>query len=194
MTAAAILLAAGESERMGSPKPLLAWGRETLVEYQVRQLREAGCDPVIVVLGHRSGQIAPLVRDAAVVVNNAYREGRASSLSLGAAAVPRSASAVVILGVDQPRPASLTADLLLEHSRAGATITIPTCGGKRGHPVVVASTLLPELLTATEAEMGLRGVLARHRGATREVPCDSPIVLLDINTPQEYEDAKRRFA
>lgn len=194
MAAAAILLAAGESERMGSPKPLLAWGRETLVEYQVRQLREAGCDPVVVVLGHRTGQIAPLVRDAAVVVNNAYREGRASSLRLGAAAVPRSASAVVILGVDQPRPASLTGRLLLEHSRAGAPVTVPTYGGKRGHPVVVAPALLPELLAASEARMGLRGVLARYRAATHQVPCDSPAVLLDINTPQEYEDAKRRFA
>ncbi len=79
---AAILLAAGESQRMGSLKPLLAWQGATLIEYQIAQLREAGVADVIAVLGRRAQDILPLVTAAGArgIINENYREGRASSL------------------------------------------------------------------------------------------------------------------
>ena len=76
-----MLLAGGESTRMGAPKPLLDWGGRTLVEYQVEQLREAGADQVIVVLGHRADEVLPHVHRAGAqaIINELYAGGRASS-------------------------------------------------------------------------------------------------------------------
>ncbi len=92
MTVAAILLAGGESSRMGVPKPLLEWGGYTLIEYQLAQLKGPPVDRVVVVLGHRADEVLPYVRsagpDVVGVINELYAEGRASSLRVGAAALP----------------------------------------------------------------------------------------------------------
>lgn len=192
---AAILLAAGESRRMGVPKPLLKWAGETLIEYQVHQLREAGVDHVIAVLGHHAEEVRPLAEraGATVVVNAGYAEGRASSLRAGAAAVPPGAAAIAVLNVDQPRTASVTARLLAEHLASGALITLPTCDGKRGHPALLSGSLLPELCTVDDATEGLRAVIHRHAADVREVAFDTPVVLLDINTSEDYERALAQF-
>src|SRR5262245_51721348 len=129
---------------MGSPKPLLEWGAETLIEYQVRQLREASADPLIVVLGHEAGKIGGLVSEK-TVVNEHYREGRATSVRAGADAIPDDAAAVVILSVDEPRPSYVLRRLIDEHAAQGALITIPTHDGVRGHPPVFDGSLIPEL-------------------------------------------------
>ena len=187
---AAILLAAGESQRMGSPKPLLAWHGATLIEYQVAQLREAGVNDIIAVVGHRAEDVLPLVTAAGArgIVNEAYQEGRASSLRAGAAAI-EGAKTVVVLSVDQPRPAAVTRRLLAEHTSG---ITVPSHGGRQGHPVVLDGALLPELREVNEATKGLRAVLARHAADVHEVPFDSPAVLLDLNTPEDYQQAVAR--
>ena len=181
---AAILLAAGESRRIGSPKPLLAWQGATLIEYQIAQLREAGVDDVIAVLGHRSEDVLPLVTAAGArgVVNENYREGRASSLRTGADAV-EGAQTIVILSVDQPRPAAVTRRLLASHASG---ITLPSHDGRRGHPVILNGALLPELRKFDAASKGLRAVLARHHSDVHEIPFDSASVLLDLNTPEDY--------
>jgi len=175
---------------MGSPKPLLAWRGATLIEYQIAQLHEAGAGDVIAVLGHRSEDILPLVTavGARPVVNESYREGRASSLRAGAAAV-EGAETIVVLSVDQPRPAAVTRRLLDQHTSG---ITVPSHDGHRGHPVVLDSALLPELREAGEATQGLRAILARHAAEVREVPFDSAAVLLDLNTPEDYQQAIAR--
>jgi molybdenum cofactor cytidylyltransferase len=192
---AAILLAAGESRRMGSPKPLLDWAGETLIEYQVHQLCDAGVDTVIAVLGHSADQVRPLAEraGAAAVLNDHYAEGRASSLRAGAAAVPPSTAEIAVLNVDQPRPALVTARLLAEHLASGALITLPTYEGRRGHPAFLCGSLLPELLAATDADEGLRAVIHRHNTDVREISFDTPIVLLDINTREDYERARTEF-
>lgn len=127
------------------------------------------------------------------MVNEAYREGRASSLRAGAAALPDGADPIVVLGIDQPRPREVLAALLSAHREGGAPITVPVAQGRRGHPPVLAGSLLPELRAASEEGQGLRGVIAAHEGEVREVGLSSPIVLLDINTPEEYQEALARF-
>ena len=198
--ASAILLAAGESTRMGRTKALLPWAGTTLIEYQVRELRAAGIEDVAVVLGHEAesirGQVFPSTgsgRHLRVVVNEAYREGRASSLRAGAAALPDSADPIVVLSVDQPRPREIVRALLEAHAPGGAAITLPAYRGHRGHPVVVAGALLAELREASEEAQGLRGVIAAHEASVREVAVDSEQAVLDINTPEEYEAALARY-
>src|SRR3972149_746746 len=187
MTVAAILLAGGESSRMGVPKPLLEWGGYTLIEYQLAQLKGPPVDRVIVVLGHGADDVLPFVRsaDARAVVNELYGEGRASSLRVGAAALPDDPSAVLILTVDQPRPHDVIARLVDVHRHSGSLITIPTYQEKRGHPPVLDGSLLPELREVNEATQGLRAVIARHEADVRELTFETPAVVLDLNQPQE---------
>jgi len=195
MTVAAILLAGGESRRMGSPKPLLKWGGRTLIEYQLEQLKPPAVDRLVVVLGHRADEVRPYVHRAGAqaVINELYAEGRASSLRVGAAALPEEIEAVLVLNVDQPRPRWVIERLVEEHRRGGNLITVPSFGGQRGHPPVLAGSLLPELREVREATQGLRAVVERHQAEVHEVPFDSEVVLLDINRPEEYERARASY-
>lgn len=180
---------------MGRPKPLLAWGDRTLIAYQVAELAAAGCDPVIVVLGHEAEAILPHLDHPSVevVVNPRYDEGRASSLRAGAQAVPYDAEAVVTLSVDQPRPRAVVARLLSAHERGGALVTQPEYRGRRGHPVVLSTALLPELRQVTEETLGLRAILRAHADDIRLVPFDDPVVTVDLNTPEDVARALPLF-
>ncbi len=193
--AAAILLAGGESIRMGTPKPLLEWGGQTLVEYQIAQLAQVPASPIVVVLGHRAHEVLPYVHRAGAraIVNELYAEGRASSVRVGAAALPDATPAIIILNVDQPRPAWVTKLLVDEHFRRRSLITVPVHEGERGHPLIVSGSLLPELRQVQEATQGLRAVLQRHEHGIAEITFRSAVVLLDMNRPEEYEKAKASY-
>ncbi|OAI44574.1 hypothetical protein AYO38_00325 [bacterium SCGC AG-212-C10] len=188
-----ILLAAGMSTRMGQPKALLDWGGEPLVAYQVRQLREAGVDEVIVVLGHRADDIFRKMKGlpCRTMLNPLFFQGRAGSLRIGAKAVNRDADAIVVMNVDQPRTAEFLRDLIAAH-KAGSAATRPAVDGKHGHPVVVAGALRTEMMAATDEAEGLNGVLKAHAGELADFPSDDRS-FLDMNTPAEYEAAKGRF-
>lgn len=188
-----ILLAAGMSTRMGQPKALLDWGGELLVSYQVRQLREAGCDEVIVVLGHSSDAIQRRMKgdQCRVMFNPRHQFGRAGSLRIGAKAVSRDTDVIVILNVDQPRPANLIRSVIDAH-RPESLATRPVHDGRGGHPVVVSGQLRDELMRARDETGGLHGVLDAHAGEVTDVPCD-PLCRLDLNTPDDYEAARRTF-
>jgi molybdenum cofactor cytidylyltransferase len=188
---AALVLAAGESSRMGSPKPLLPWRGEPLVAYQVRQLRAAGVGDVVVVVGHEAARVRPVAEAAGgrVVENPGYRTGRAGSVCVGAAALADDVRAVVTLNVDQPRAAALVRCILDAHLAADAAITTPEQGGRRGHPVIFAGSLLPELRAVAEETEGLRAVVRRHAGRRQIVAVDDPAIHLEFNTPDEYAAA-----
>ena len=191
---ASILLAAGLSTRMGRPKPLLPWDGRTLVEYQVAQLRAAGAAEVIVVTGHEAAAVAEALQgsNARLVHNPSYAAGRAGSVRAGALAAPDGMD-VLVLNVDQPRPASVTRALLDAHRAAPGRITVPVYQGRRGHPVIFAASLLPELRRVSDEREGLRDVMRAHARAIHEVPIADPRVLLDVNTPEAHQEALRAF-
>ena len=197
MTVAAILLAGGESSRMGTAKPLLEWGGNTLIEYQLAQLKEPPVERVVVVLGHRAVEVLTYVRsagpDVVVVVNEMYAEGRASSLRLGAAALPDDTTAILVLSVDQPRPHDVISRLVDVHRQSGSLITVPTYDDRRGHPPLLDGSLLPELREVNEATQGLRAVIERHAADVTERPFETSAVLLDLNRPQEYQKARASY-
>jgi len=180
---------------MGVPKPLLEWGGYTLIEYQLAQLKGPPLDRVVVVLGHGADDVLPYVRSAGAqaVVNELYAEGRASSLRVGAAALPDDTKAVLILNVDQPRPHDVIARLVDVHRHSGSLITVPTFEEKRGHPPVLDGSLLPELREVNEATQGLRAVIARHEADVTELAFETAAVLLDLNQPQEYQQARASY-
>ena len=206
---AGVLLAAGESTRMGEPKPLLAWAGTTLVSWQCRQLRDAGCDLVAVVVGHEAGRVRAAIQAAGdgyvfTVENLSYREGRASSLrsaasflaALSAERPPGQAiQSVAILNVDQPRPAWATKAMIEAAEKTAALIVQPAFGGHRSHPVLLDASLLPELAAVEEATLGLRAVMTRHARETEVVtltPGPAPFDL-DLNTPTDYKAALASF-
>ena len=187
---AAIILAAGESTRMGRLKQLLPWDGEPLIAWQVRQMLEAGVEDVVVVLGHAVDEIRPAVPETArVVVNEAYRDGRATSLRAGAMALPDDTDAVLILNVDQPRPAWVSRRVLERWRRDRPAIVQPRFGGRAGHPVLVDASLVAELRAVEEATLGLRAVMERHASTTAEIVFENTRIDVDLNTPEDYEAA-----
>lgn len=189
-----ILLAAGFSTRMGKPKALLDWGGEPLIAYHVHQLRDAGAEEVIVVLGHRGDEIQRAMRglDCRVMLNSRYQMGRASSLRLGAKAVSRDADAILITSVDQPRPADFLRTLVAAF-QAGRAGVRPVFDGHHGHPIVLAGTLREELMTAAEESDGLLAIVRAHARELDELATPDDLLALDINTPDDYQAALRRF-
>ena len=190
---AAILLAAGESTRMGRPKQLLDWHGRPLVVAQIETLLDAGCRPVVVVLGAHANSIRPILpsRSTVQVTTNRYwREGRASSIRTGARSVPPVAEAVIVTSVDQPTEPSVVERL--HHaldSDHDALIAVPRHDGRNGHPPMFRSELLPELSAVSERQQGLRQIRRRYAGRTIFVEMDNPIVTLNLNTPEEYQRA-----
>ena len=180
---------------MGRPKPLLEWRGRTLVEHQVSILLEGGASKVIVVLGHRSEDVAPIVEHtcASYVVNHEYKEGRTSSIKAGLAAVPDEAEDIILMGVDQPRTAQIIRRVVEAHTEAKALLTSPRLKGRGGHPLMFSARLLPELRLISEENQGLREVFERHRAEITEVHFDDPMVRLDLNTPEAYESAYHTY-
>ncbi|MBI4298305.1 MAG: nucleotidyltransferase family protein [Chloroflexi bacterium] len=191
----AILIAAGESTRMGRPKPLLPWQGKTLLEYQIASLLDCDVQEIVVVLGHEASQVVPYVRGPGIksVINPRYREGKATSIKAGLRSIARSAEAILLLAVDQPRPREILENLVQEHQRTGSLITAPQYQGHGGHPIIFSAALKPELERISEETQGVRQVMDNHKGEVNWVNFDTPIVRLDINDPQSYDEAKRLF-
>jgi molybdenum cofactor cytidylyltransferase len=190
MTIAAILLAAGESTRMGRLKQLLPWDGPTVIAWQVAQLRSAGAHDVIVVLGHAADEIHPSVpAEAEVEVNSDYKQGRATSLRCGAEAVSSDSEAILILSVDQPRPAWLSRRLIERWRKRGALIVSPRYSNGYGHPILLDGSLLPELRRVDDATLGLRGLIDTHLDRAETVLIANDAVDVDLNRPSDYESA-----
>jgi len=191
---AALLLAAGESTRMGRLKALLPWQGTTLLEYALRELSASRVDSLSVVLGHAADDLRPIVARAGAraVPNPRYREGRATSIAAGVAALPPTTTHLLVASVDQPRPRAVVDALISAHLAAGALISRAVHGRRHGHPTIFAAALLDELRRVDEASAGMKSILRRHADAIHDVEIDDPAVLLNLNTPEEYAAALNR--
>lgn len=181
----AIILAAGFSTRMGTCKAALPWSNgETLLSYQVAQLLEAGITPIVVAGTHNQPQTS--FHGGSLVINLQPQQGKTSSILTGLAIVPATAETILISAVDQPRPTAVYAQLLHAHRRNSALITAPIYQERMGHPLIFSTQLLPELLHLSESTFGLRQVIKSHAQDIQRVGFDTPIVLADLNTPEQY--------
>ncbi|HEU4389277.1 MAG TPA: nucleotidyltransferase family protein [Blastocatellia bacterium] len=185
----ALLLAAGESVRMGAFKQLLPIAGKSFVECCVDTLLASRVDEVLVVTGHRSGEVMAALgaRPVRFVHNAAYREGMSSSLMCGVKALSGQTQAAVIALVDQPtiEVAAVNAiiDQYLVHQ---PLIVVPTFGGRNGHPVLLDMRLKDEIL-ATDPNLGLRQVVHAHADETLHVEIHSESILRDFDYPEDYE-------
>jgi molybdenum cofactor cytidylyltransferase len=189
----AIVLAAGESTRMGRQKALVEWHGVPLIEYQLRQLDSIDAiREIVVVTGHQPEAITAILcgfASARVAQNDGYASGKVSSILTGLAAVSQHAEAVVLIAVDQPRSRDVVARLIKRHMEVEAAITVPVQARRRGHPVIFARRLLPELAGITEESQGIRAVLDRHNADVLEVEFDDPGIHLDLNRPEDLRSA-----
>ena len=188
-----IILAAGMSRRMGRTKALLRFDGRTCLSLVLESCRQGGASTPLVVLGHDADRLKPIVEavtGASWTLNEDYLQGKTTSLKAGVAALAgQELSDVLLLNVDQPRSAETVRTLLERHQVSSSRITIPTHGGKGGHPIFISAELLPELADIEEETQGLKAVVRRHAEATERFEVDDPTVLRDLNTPEQYQQA-----
>lgn len=190
----ALLPAAGQSSRMGRPKLALPLGGRTVLEHVVRAFHGAGVDEVFVVLGPASAALAPLAGTAGARVLSLEHDTpdmRATVLCgldwLEQLLHPDDADAFFLVPADHP---TLDPNVIRELAQAaagssGPSIWIPTHGGKRGHPALIAWRHVPGLRSVPEGQ-GLNVYLRSQREQTQEIPSTSPEILCDLDTPDDY--------
>jgi molybdenum cofactor cytidylyltransferase len=184
---AGLILAAGESRRMGSPKALLRYGDETFLD-TLTALLSWRCAPVIVVLGAHAAEIrAGVVRPATFVVNPDYARGMTTSMQCGLRAVPADAEGVLFTLVDHPAASPGTLDALLAPMDRHNTplLRVPRYREKRGHPIWFARQLVPEFLALPD-DRAAREVVRRHVDRTEFLDLDDPGIVADIDNPEDY--------
>lgn len=185
---AGVILAAGSSKRMGSPKALLRVFGESFVARLVRVARAAGAEPIRIVVGQHHREIrAAHPEFASLLVHNSEPElGQLHSLRLGLASLADESAAALVFLVDAPLvlPATVRA-VVEEFLRESASIVVPVCVGRRGHPVLFAREVFPELFEARLAD-GARAVVRGRPERVREVAVVDQGILTDVDTPEEY--------
>lgn len=185
---AAIVLAAGQSSRMGGAfKPLLSFGQQTVIQACINYLTQGGAESVIVVLGHRAEEVRKTLTRESVsfAINQNPASEMSASIAVGVRELPETTSALLIAPVDYPAvPASVVTSLLDEWSK-GFRLVKPTFAGRGGHPVVVDFSLRDELLSLDPA-LGLKALFAKYEAETKRLEVASPFVARDIDTWDDY--------
>ena len=185
----AIVLAAGESRRMGTAKQLLPFGNVTVIEHIVDQLLLSRLDEVCVVVGHDGGQVAERLagRRVRIVDNPDYASGMLSSVRCGLRALPEARDWVLVALGDQPAVAPEWIDELVEAMQnSGKGIVVPVYQGRRGHPLLLAARYRQEVLTEHD-DVGLRGLLRAHPEDVYELAMPTAAVLSDMDDPADYQ-------
>ena len=182
---AAILLAAGQSRRMGAFKPLLPFGNKTVIESCIDYLRLGGAETLVAVLGHRADEVRDVIKNASIAINPDPNSEMGASIAAGIRAMNDNAKCVLIALVDHPAvPASVVTNLIAEWHN-GARIVIPTWQDRGGHPVLIDLNFREELLSLDQTG-GLRELLKTHQSEVKRLPVDSPFVARDMDTWDDY--------
>lgn len=185
---AAIVLAAGESSRMGRPKPLLPLNGDTFLGHLLKEIDASSVSTTLVVLGHHPEVVVaahPEVEPISVINPN-YTLGQLSSLQVGLAGVGDADAALLCLA-DHPFVTTEVIEAVIEaFESTGRPIVVPTYQGRRGHPTLFARSVFDEL-RAAPLDQGARVVVWAHANEVLEVPTTENGIVADIDTPQQYE-------
>ncbi len=198
MDVVALLLAAGRSERMGTPKALLPWHGQPLLAHQLQHIQKSRVHECVVVLGGGADRLQPLVDrtiwpgwKSRAVHNPHHAEGKTTSVIAGLAALPAPPDGVLVMAVDQPadwRLLNALIDAVDRESQRGracarSTVFLPVYRGRRGHPTLFCGSLFGELMGISEESEGLKAVVRRSLARVKTIEWDDPAILLDLNTP-----------
>jgi molybdenum cofactor cytidylyltransferase len=185
-----IILAAGNSSRMGYPKALLPLGSDLFITRILRTLKDAGWIRPVLVLGKAAPVIQQQIRDwsAEIRINPDPERGQLSSIQLGLSQAGPEHDAAMIWPVDQPAVSGdLVRRLALSFLASGSMIAVPRFGSRRGHPAILHRAIFQEFMDAP-MQYGPKGILLRHQGEILEIPTEESAAVQDIDTPAEYQD------
>ena len=199
---AAVVLAAGASTRLGSPKQLLHVAGRTMIEHVLDTVKATSVDEVIVVLGYSAQQISEHVPPwCTIVLNEDWASGISSSIRAGLEALEGHSTrlgasgkveAALFVLVDQPYMQSQDIEVVLQAYYGGQkAIVIPTCRGRHGNPVLFDQSLFPAL-KRLRGDLGGRQLLTRFQDQLLTVEMPSADLFLDIDTPADYRDFLKR--
>ncbi len=194
----AILLAAGLSSRMGAFKPLLQLGDTTLIEHGIRALQNSGAiGEIILVTGHRDGEIRAAttpISGLRLVFNPNFAQGEMlSSVQTGIAALPQAAEGFLLAFADQPAVSPVTiAQLVRRFFQDKPPLTLPTFQKKRGHPIVIAASLCPEILATRDPDT-LKTVVYRHLPHAALLEVADPSIHEDLDTPEDFSRLAKKY-
>lgn len=184
----ALVLAGGESKRMGSPKMLLPFRGMTMVENVIASIKSSGIDEVFVVVGAERDRISGVLQKHNVhtCFNINYREGMLSSVIHGIKCLPEPTSAVLVFQGDEPLISPLSTRKVIEtYHSTGKGLVIPVYKGKRGHPLLIDNKYFHEI-EMLDHSRGLRNLSERHPDDIAEAETDDPGILKDFDTFEEY--------
>jgi molybdenum cofactor cytidylyltransferase len=191
----ALIPAAGHSSRMGRPKLALPLGNRSILERVVQTLKQAGIADVLVVIGPHVAELTPLVGEAGAHVlelSTATPDMR-TTVEHGLAWIEErfnleASDAWLLAPADHPvlDPAAVRKLIAAYRGQSRCTIAIPTFQGKRGHPVIIGWNHVAGI-RALPANLGLNAYLRQQPAETLLVPVDSESILIDLDTPADYE-------
>jgi molybdenum cofactor cytidylyltransferase len=192
----AIILAAGESKRMGQPKMLLPWGESTVISHVVSIFKEAGLEDILVVTGGAREQVENALSQFNVktVYNKAFAAGgMLSSIQCGLQVLTNQTQAILIGLGDQPQVRAGSVRMICDAYRVNKSkIVIPSFQRRRGHPWLAARPLWDELLNM-KWHQSPRDFLDRHQETIQYVNVDDSGILADLDTPEDYTGWQARF-
>ncbi|MEX0981519.1 MAG: XdhC family protein [Bacteroidales bacterium] len=214
---ASVILAAGESRRMGKPKMLLPFGKSTIIGTVISNALNSVSDHVSVVLGADAKDIEDNIAELELpqgeikmqqlarkmqqreikiqqqvktVLNQDFLNGMLSSVQAGLRSLPPATTAVMILLGDQPMISAEIMDRLIErYKQSEKDIIIASVNGKRGHPMIFSAKYIPEILVYGPKN-SLRDLPEKNPGEVEELETGNPVILRDIDTPKDYENEK----
>lgn len=186
----AIILAAGESKRMGQPKMLLPWGDETVLSHVIATFREAGLEEILVVTGGARERVDDAISHLEVktVYNEQFSNGEMlSSIQHGISALKHQTQAMLIGLGDQPQVQGGSVQMVCEAYReTKSNIVVPSFQMRRGHPWLVARPLWDDFLKMKPPESP-RDFLNTHYKNIQYVNVNDPGILADLDTPEDYQ-------
>jgi molybdenum cofactor cytidylyltransferase len=189
----AVVLAAGTSSRMGRPKMTLPWGKTTILGQILRVLASAGIENSLVVTGAARQEVEAICRDAGVrtVHNPEFETGEMlSSLQVAIRNLSDDTAAALVTLGDQPSIESTVVEALVRSYReSGVSLILPSYQRRRGHPWLVARELWPRLLEMRPPATA-RDFIHRRSGIIHYVEVDTPSIVEDIDTPEDYLKSK----
>jgi molybdenum cofactor cytidylyltransferase len=184
----AIVLAAGESKRMGQPKMLMPWGTSTVIETVVSTIQRAGISDILVVTGGAHQQVEALLgKNVRTVFNATYKTGEMlGSIQTGLAAKMHETRAALICLGDQPQVREGSVRQICAAFLEGTSpIVVPSYEMRRGHPWLVARAFWDELL-GMEPSQTPRDFLQKHADEIKYVEMETPSIIQDLDTPEDY--------
>jgi len=183
-----MILAAGESRRMGQPKLLLPLEGRTIIEMVMTNILQSRIDGILVVLGSNAEKIGERIKDFPVkeTVNPHFQEGMLSSIQWGFECLPKNTRAALVILGDQPSIPSSVVDQIIEaHQDTAKGIVLPVYEGKRGHPLLIDMKYRDDVKRLSP-EIGLRQLVYDHEQDLLEIEVNTPCILRDIDTLEDY--------